>query len=296
MRSHLVIIHRPLGEGSAKPFVPVTHGAIWSTCLRSIAFGGANLYADQIQSGDQVLEGCEAYEFLLQVVCGLHSPVKGETEVHGQYKKFLEEAKERLSREEYRVLHDVHVDAKRVRTLHLRHLGSQSYGSFCRRQVRGLGEVNLIGSGHLVRELLPWLAKSEATLRVFCRSAAAKREEFQSRFPNVQVEELYSAPISAGSAVVVAAPVRAHELSQWMAPNRPRVIIDLRAESAEDPLPMENFSLKDVFQAIEASRAKINSEVEKARQMVKELAYANQNLRTQKRSREAASLSGRTSA
>ena len=62
-----------------------------------------------ISSADEVFTGQNAYVFLLEVVCGLKSPILGETEVHGQYREFLERIKASADKELYQVLHQVHV-------------------------------------------------------------------------------------------------------------------------------------------------------------------------------------------
>jgi glutamyl-tRNA reductase len=311
MRSQLVLIHRSLGEGSVKPFNAVSGAAVWTTCLRSIAVGEGTVPESLIAhavTGDQVLSGPPAYQFLLETVCGLKSPVLGETEVHGQFKKFLDEAKAHLSSAMFKALHQVHVDAKRIRASCLQDLGSQSYGSFCRRLVRGLQGVNLVGSGHLANELLPWLVKSKTPIRLFCRSAEQKKADFHSRFKNLAVEELFTgSPL--GGALIIAAPVKSQELMAWMEKTGHNVelVIDLRAESAQDPMPAllngEVINLKNVFEAIESARVKINSEIEKARAAIQQIiqgssAHGNtqptdQNFGSQKRSRKAAGVSSR---
>lgn len=304
MCSHLAIIHRPLAGVPAKPFVSVPGAVVWTTCVRSIAVGTPEQFAEQLLPTDQVLEGARAYEFLLETVCGLQSPVKGETEVHGQYKIFLEAAKSIVPASVYKTLHQVHVDAKRVRTAHLRDLGSQSYGSYCRRHVRDCEAVNIIGSGHLAHELIPWLAKTASHLTVFCRNAGVKETALKARSEAVNVCELYSTQVEVRGALIIAAPVKSQDVMAWLekAGRNVQRVIDLRAESAEDPLPVsENvINLKNVFEAIELSRAKIETEVEKARQMIKEMIYANdsaaQNFGPQKRSCQATGLQSRTSA
>jgi glutamyl-tRNA reductase len=304
MRSKLIVIHRSLGEAGAKPFSAVTNGAVWTTCLRSIAISATPAFAEQVLPSDQVFEGLAGYEFVLETVCGLMSPVKGETEVHGQFKKFMDEAKPIVPRAVFKALHQVHVDAKRIRTSCLRHLGSQSYGSFCRRHVRGIAQLNLIGSGHLVNELLPWLTKGTAAVKVFCRNSDSKRTPILTRSANVTVEELFHPTAELMGAMIIAAPVKSKELVAWFEKTRHNVelIIDLRAESAEDPLHGvgEVINLKSVFESIETSRARIDGEVDKARKMIKEMIYGNhsaaQNFSPQKRSGSAASVPSRTSA
>ena len=70
----------------------------------------------------------EAYRLLLEILCGLRSPMVGETQVMGQFKAFLAS----LDREHAwvnRVGQRLLTDARDVRTRHLQGLGSRSYGS-----------------------------------------------------------------------------------------------------------------------------------------------------------------------
>ena len=76
------IIHRPFSKelGSESTLV-------WATCLRQIYF--SDLHEDlnfKPQAGDEIYMGLEAETFLAEVLCGLKSPLIGETEVFGQFK------------------------------------------------------------------------------------------------------------------------------------------------------------------------------------------------------------------
>src|SRR4051794_17953925 len=81
MIQDLRIVHR---RKPAK-FAPDHGPLVWATCLRSLAFGGTP------ETGDEYYLQGEAYRFLLEVVCGLKSPIVGETEVFGQFKVFSQE-------------------------------------------------------------------------------------------------------------------------------------------------------------------------------------------------------------
>ncbi|HXM50499.1 MAG TPA: hypothetical protein VN956_21845, partial [Pyrinomonadaceae bacterium] len=88
-------------EARAKMSV-VLNGLEWQTCLRRILFlnrfeNGALIEAaenDALFSGSvEVYRGREAFGFLLEVICGLNSPLLGETAVMGQFREFCAHAK-----------------------------------------------------------------------------------------------------------------------------------------------------------------------------------------------------------
>src|SRR3989475_6294583 len=68
----------------------------WQTCLRRILFLNSNDNRAVIEAAEvgkavpptvEVFRAQEAYRFLLEVICGLNSPIVGETAVMGQFKK-----------------------------------------------------------------------------------------------------------------------------------------------------------------------------------------------------------------
>ena len=95
----------------------------------------------------------EAYALLLELVCGLHSPILGETEVQAQFKTFASEAasagRDTLGRLCQRVLRD----AKYVRSTHLQGFGAHSYGALALRHFRG-SRLAVIGAGALAAEAM----------------------------------------------------------------------------------------------------------------------------------------------
>ena len=122
----------------------VLNGLEWQTCLRRILFlnrfenSGLIEAAERdllVSSSVEVYRGREAFGFLLEVICGLNSPLLGETAVMGQFKEFCSHA--RFPNTPWgwflrQLTANVLVDTKRVRRDHLQGIGSQSYGSLVR--------------------------------------------------------------------------------------------------------------------------------------------------------------------
>src|SRR5215471_12267924 len=175
----------------------VLNGIEWQTCLRRILFLNARDNRDLIETveaGDlipptvEIFRGQAAYAFLLEVICGLNSPIVGETAVMGQFKEFLLNAKfpnSSWGNFLRQLATNLMIDAKRVRTRHLQGLGSQSYGSLVRQYVKGMPTVAVLGSGKLAREILPWLI-GKTTVRVFCRNVE-RAQHLREEFPEIEL-------------------------------------------------------------------------------------------------------------
>jgi glutamyl-tRNA reductase len=148
----LALIHRPRGAPHRAPA-----GRTWTTCLRDILFitdpPGA------LVAHEPVLTEAAAYALLLEVVCGLRSPLVGETEVQAQFKAFLASLDPAddgwLQRLGQRVL----ADAKHVRTRHLQGFGAHSYARLALTRVTAT-RLAIIGAGALAQEILQRLDPS----------------------------------------------------------------------------------------------------------------------------------------
>ncbi len=139
----LALIHRTPGSAPAP-----TDSTAWRTCLREIHF----LPSHRVAFETGVLTDAEAYTLLLEVVCGLRSPLIGETEVQAQFKQFLASTaagNRSLSRLGQRVLGD----AKRIRHKHLQGFGAHSYGRLTAPHLVGQ-RLAVIGTGALAAEVV----------------------------------------------------------------------------------------------------------------------------------------------
>jgi glutamyl-tRNA reductase len=300
MFSELILIHR---SGSQTPLIQAGPGSktevgaaafasayplhslhtfFFKTCLRQIAIvdseAAANL-TNQLGPEDEVFRGPDAYQFLLEVICGLRSPLVGETEVSGQFKlavaAFAVPANP-WGQQIKRMFQNLFEDAKRIRQKHLVDLGSQSYGSVLRREFKRLPTVktiHVLGAGHLVQEILPWIAKDGIQVHVHCRNPEKARSEIgkQTVVAVHSLEETVS--FKNGDAFVVAAPVTAEWIRSWIgavADQSPEVIADLRADSHEDRLVGHSalecrvIDLKQVFNHISETQAHLEARKEAA--------------------------------
>jgi glutamyl-tRNA reductase len=272
----------------------VLNGLEWQTCLRRILFlnqtDNASLIevaqSEQSNSGSvEVFRGHDAYGFLLEVICGLNSPLVCETAVMGQFKEFSAHAKFANTPWGWflrQFTASVLVDAKRVRRDHLQGIGSQSYGSLVRQHLKGMPTVAVLGAGKLAREILPWLA-GKTSARLFYRNWQHAKDLLQE-YPELQLDQ-YSTD-DAGwqqeeTGLVIAAPMKASEVEAWVRSQSSNFskCLDLRGDAATDPitLPIPVIKLSELFDALRSERQRLEGRVESAREAIKQLLQRQTN-------------------
>jgi glutamyl-tRNA reductase len=261
-----------------------------ATCLRSlVVFSSHRLPAELVGavigelgsefSGIDLYQDEEAFGFLLEVACGLHSPIIGETEVMGQFKASIQ-AVSPDRREDSRIFHflqSILTEAKKIRTEHLSGFGSQSYGSLCRRELQGMHSVHLLGAGKLTKDLLPWFLEFPE-VEVYCRSVK-KGASLKDAYPKVEIlpwgcdQKKGDQPLDARSALVIAAPVSDSELRAWMDVHGHSFekLIDLRAEHTKtEDSPLNDSQLRSVtviiglnelFQSVKSTQDEMSERV-----------------------------------
>ncbi len=306
----------------------------WSTCWRSLILGFGKFLLPQKLSHDlptelrafeklktanqfnsfeklrksenclQFYTGHEAYSFCLGVVCGLQSPIPGETEIFGQFKNLIKKhpfENHYSSQKLKATLESICKDAKYVRQKHLLNLGSQSYGGIVRNLLQPGEEVHFLGAGHIVQKILPWMAKFSGPIHIHCRNPVKVLNQIQdqSRQPNQQdqdknqvsgrdldklsstyqnqnitVHSLHDPLSTFKGSLIVAVPLPTSNLLHWMGKNRPRSIIDLRGESRQDPLPSflqhqcQIQCLNHIFEEMERNKEGLSLRIEQARSTI----------------------------
>lgn len=238
----ILLVHRKSSSNFAAPdfSAALQDAAIFKTCLRKIMFcreDEVNNYLDYLEADDQILRGEKALSLLLEILCGLHSPVVGETEVFGQFRAFVDSRKQlndTLFSDNQKWLNFIIAEVKKTRSEHLVGIGSQSYGSLIRRHTKDLESVTICGSGQLAQEILPWLAHKKS-VQIICRDPL-KLQAFAEKYDNLTISTYNEAYVH-GEAMVIAAPVGDARILELMGKqeNRPHAIFDLRGE--ENTLP-----------------------------------------------------------
>jgi glutamyl-tRNA reductase len=233
-------------------------GVAWRTCVREITFvePGAPAAGDPRALHDET-----AYAHLLEVICGLDSPMFGETEVMHQFKQFAEGLVQGPWRELSQMLL---ADARAVRARHLIGLGSRSYGSAVRRHVRDCHRVAVIGTGILAREVVPFLADGSRRVDLWGR-----RDSFDTDLPLVTYHRLGERrAFDDAAALVVAAPVTSLDIvglgSRYC---EVTLLIDLRAEGVQDPPPplAPIVTLAEVFDEVQRAERSVDGRVAAAK-------------------------------
>lgn len=243
---------------------------VWRTCLREIAFvpdGGL------LPESPAALQDEAAYAHLLEVICGLASPIVGETEVMAQFKAFvatlpaehagLRQISERLL-----------LDARTVRARHLTGLGSRSYGSAVRRHTRECERVALIGTGMLAKEILPFLAGPDRVVDVWGRRPSLDWEATGATYRHL--ESAQAEPLPGRCGLVIAAPIES-ETALRLQQRYATVVkaIDLRGEARLAPTPaLAVVTLDDVFAEIEAASQASHRQAAIAREAIRDCARA----------------------
>lgn len=275
------MLHHPARAGEKWPVA--INGLEWQTCLRRIVLLHKSEAAALIPappSGSEIFEGQAAYNFLLEVICGLRSPLLAETAVMGQFKEFCATARFPLNEWGAFLRHmtaDLLVDAKRVRARHLEGLGSQSYGGMVRQHLKGVPSVIVLGAGQLAEEILPWIiGKTDVTV---CARNVQRAGSLTEQFPELSLARLDVAAAldeNRETAVVIAAPIKAADAKQWMeAQSAPFVkVIDLRGEAETDPLnsSLPVVRLSEMFAALKSERPKLAARVAAARDEIRKAA------------------------
>ncbi len=239
----------------------------WQTCLRRVFFlhhTELSLLSHLADRVKHIYRGQQAYQFLLEVICGLHSPLLAETAVMGQFRTFRANAQfpETVwGRFLQKLTTDALVDARHIRHQHLQGLGSQSYGSLIRKHLQSSNRIALLGTGSLAKEILPWLI-DEAEVRVFYRSNSHAQHLAQEY--KLQLDQFTMADAgwdTEAGTLVVAAPLSASEITGWLELQSIRfsLIVDLRSNAATDPINVSQpvLKLSELFASLTYQRKRL---------------------------------------
>jgi glutamyl-tRNA reductase len=272
MWQELLVIHRK----SKEPFTHSPNAVIWSTCLRQLLFvlpKDLSEIEDQLIAEDQIKRGQEAYQLLLEVCCGLHSPILGETEVFGQFRDFFLKLPNTNPMRIFlrNMAEQIISDTKQVRQQHLLNLGAQSYGSLLRKTCSSAKSIAILGAGQLAEEILPWF-QGKATMHLICRNQEQGRALAKS-YTNIAVDD-FDTKLPKFDAVVIAAPIPSSFLNPWLAKQElPNTLIDLRGEASVDPLLISApdcifLGLAEVFASIENQRSSQDARALQAKKQI----------------------------
>ena len=282
---------------------------VWKTCLREIAIADLRtVRAEDLRPEDEIYLRVDGYRFLLEVICGLHSPLVGENEVLGQFKDFaLRSCDGPAARCAAPWMERLIADAKRVRAQHLSGIGGRSYGQIAQRRLADCARIEMLGSGRLARETIPCLAGhavdlfsrrpdhvaditdrySYVTIHAMDEPPASIRA-MEPRLvgiggtnePRGSIQQMSGSladPHSERMGLIVAAPMTAAEIVSWIERSgcRFHAIVDLRGESRTDRLDVPGVTVHhftELLNDLESNQRFIEAKVERAKKEIRERA------------------------
>lgn len=249
---------------------------IWKTCLRQINFTNQyDLKKINLLPSDLVLSDEKALIFLTEVLCGLESPVFGETEVFGQFKKFVFDLNSSSSdfninlNQNSKWIQFIYNLVKNIRTDYITGLGSNSYGSTLRKLTHGNQSLTFIGAGQLVSEILPWVSKNKK-IQLLVRDTE-KHVDIIKTYKEISIEKISSLK-SFNQVLIIAAPIDNNDLISLIAnvEKKPDFIYDLRDQGFEglkqNIKNIRMLSLSDFFKIFNNDKIKfelIKTEIKK---------------------------------
>jgi glutamyl-tRNA reductase len=246
----------------------------WRTCQRQILFLRPDFYRrhkSKFKRNDQVFSGIAVTDFLLRLSCGLLSKIKGETEIMGQFKRFLSVLKNQGSwlyhpKEFEKIL----AELKKIRQLFLTDLGSQSYGSVVRKWVSDHQAIAVVGAGLLAKDIVPWLAEKQ--IKVFSRNPAKAKVKLPADNSVKTIDQ-----IEKSECLIIAAPIKNALAIKLVMDSTATRVIDLRgltqkqdSEFAEAMagLNIKLQNLKQLFECLDSDKPELIKKIKLAQDSI----------------------------
>lgn len=264
------------------PFVESENVFTLKTCQRSLVVGRSRLLHEMPCTCFEFYVGVEAYQFLLEVICGLKSHLLGESEIAAQFKTAYAEYAKRGDKDTtlLQILEKLFKDAKEVRSQFLTNLGQQSYASLSRTllsQRMPEGEVLVLGSGSLAFSLGK-LLKKKYQVTIAARNEA-KQDEICSVFglkkipwANQESFKNYNAIINTvGTEEIIFCQ---DFFDEWL--TKANCFIDLASPSPINTTHTSEhglFRLEDIFRLSDERSEYKQQKIAHAKEFIAELAY-----------------------
>ncbi len=259
----------------------------FETCMRKIYFfdstrlseSALSFYHKQIKKVPQInlFESEQAYSFILEVIAGLKSSIKGETEIFGQFKIFYDHFKTQdlvAMGGLLKTFEQLILDCKHLREKHIKNWGSQSYGSVSRKLLDKNTPVILLGSGHLAQEIAPWLEQNPNKVIVTRESSKTRFNKEFATFKNISYQELpallkaQEGPVN----IILAAPIANSCIQDKLAMASIKTFIDWRGDHRWlESNYKEYYHLSDIKNQFIESEESLNQKVHLVRQEIQTL-------------------------
>ena len=230
-----------------------------------------------------VIEGQEAYNFLLETLCGLKSRLVGESEIVGQFRQAFKSFLGFEQREKALIplFEKLLKDGKEIRTRYLRDISQLSYSGLARqclqKEVQN-GPIAILGSGQMAEDLIKVLGKKYQILlcaRNQNRIATLSQKESVTALPFDQLTEVYKTPYIINTIPSKIPFITKEKLQIWQQHNQSsRMLIDLSSPSAVDTDYHDDSAIKllaDLFDLGENISNLKDKKVEQAKSAITEL-------------------------
>ncbi len=236
---------------------------IWETCLRKIIF------TDQHEIKNTCfLKNESALIFLIELLCGLHSKIIGETEIFGQFKKFIEstEAKKVNFLNNPQLIQFLLSDVKYIRETHIQKIGVNSYGSLirkiCQKEKYISKNISVIGYGQIAQKIIPWMSQ-DSNIQIHVRNLD-KYKDVKIKYSLTEISIALLQPT-----VIIAAALPLDELKKLFLQN-PQVkkVIDCRGLSSANEsvrhlnlMNVDIIELSDLFDSLQKQQNSIKNKI-----------------------------------
>jgi glutamyl-tRNA reductase len=162
---------------------------VLKTCQRTLVISHEDIPVRYPTSTMEPIKGKEAYNYLLQVICGLQSKLVGENEIVSQFKAAYKAYLELENRNSaiMLILEKLFSDAKEIRTNYLLGLSQKTYSAIARKEILSNHQVEsvlILGSGNLAEDMINQLKKKT---KVYISARNTKKSESLSKLHNVEI-------------------------------------------------------------------------------------------------------------
>lgn len=231
---------------------------ILQTCQRTLVITMKSNEANIFHHADRVC-GSEAYNYLLQIICGLKSKLVGENEIVSQFKQAFRHylASNNKDNQILLILEKLFKDSKEIRTQYLTGLSQKTYASIARKKIvnqHKASEVVILGSGLLAEDLINQF-KKKINVKI-CARNAQRVQQFCKDHAIESIEWLNLDELSKNAFIVNSIGFDGILLDdkffdRWSMENHNKLFIDLGSPSCiQTQLDLDSgiMKLDDIFQ------------------------------------------------
>lgn len=229
------------------------------------------------------LESTKAYEYLLEIICGLQSKLIGENEIKNQFKVAFKDYLENSPKSSLTVIIEkLFTDAKKIRSQYLTGLSQKTYSSIARKKMFKNSEVKtvlILGSGNLALDLINQFKKKCEV--IICARNKNKVQQLVSEHLNVAamdwefLDQFTNFPYIINTIGTNEELISKSQIKDWESKNKKKHFIDLSAPCIYkfDYKTKEHLTdLEDIMQAGAIAQDLKNSQIEQAKKALSELA------------------------